>query len=274
MFLANVFNGLLVDFDAVPIVHTEKILELFEGIGDIEMYFVPKRTADRKMVYSSMARFGAYILMQFKKLYTNTLFQHSEHLYGVERDEKISADFERLQGYYARYRVLTNKFIDVSSLRLSPYEKKILFTSLMFDFSLEQGYPSEFVGKNLEIKTNDVYWISPSTLFDNYQGQASDNQEIKLKLAKWIGSPIMYDPYDSSYLETNITEVAVLNTAGIKINITNLSDPIVTRAPWTQKGPYDVSLIKCKQWDLLTSNFTDANCDDFTSKSAVLSCST
>ena len=274
VFIANVFNGLLVDYDAITNDLTLKVLELFEGIGEVEMYFIPKQTADRKMVYSSLARFGSYLLMQFKHLYGKTDFQHSQVLHGVERDNKVAQDLQTLQSYYKRYRTLLVKFIDKSSLRLNPTEKKIIFTSLMFEFSLESGYPAEFINKDVDIRSNDVYWTIPSTLFNNYQAQASNVQEIKFKLAKWIGSPVMYDTYDSNYLETNMTEVAVLNTAGTKIVMNNLTDSVRTRAPWSKVNVYDQDILKCKLWDSSISNFSSSSCSSFESTTATLSCST
>ena len=94
VFIANVFNGLLVDYDAITKDLTLKVLELFEGISNVEMYFIPKQTADRRMVYSSLARFGSFLLMQFKQHYANTDFQHSQVLNGVERENKENLDLQ------------------------------------------------------------------------------------------------------------------------------------------------------------------------------------
>ena len=144
----------------------------------------------------------------------------------------------------------------------------------MFEFSLESGYATEFIGKNVHIRSNDVYWTIPSTLFDNYQAQASDLHEIKFKLAKWIGSPVMYDTYDSNYLEANMTEVSVLNTAGVKIVMNNLTDSVRSRAPWVKSNAYNQDNLKCKLWNSSSSSFSSSSCSTFEITIATLSCST
>jgi hypothetical protein len=273
VFLANIFNGLLVDYDAIPTEKTEKVIKIFEAIGNLKIYNVPKSIEDRKLIYSAISRLGAYLLLQFKHLNSNSNFEHSKTLYGIKRQEKVEQDLNVLKGFYKRYKDLANKFIEISSIILNPTEEMITFISFMFEISLQVGYPFEFVNQELDIRSNDVFWTIPSTLFDNYQDHASNSQEIKLKLAKWTGSPIMFDTYDSNYLETNMTEVTVLNTAGVKINITNLADPIRTRAPWTKKNVYQYSLLKCKMWDSTTSGFSSSEWNSFSNTVTQLSCS-
>jgi hypothetical protein len=93
-------------------------------------------------------------------------------------------------------------------------------------------------------------------MFDNYQGWASTPQEIKLMLAKWIASPVLSSTYQSNYIDTNVTEVTVLNTAGAKIDMTNLADKIMTIEPYSKKRSYDESDLYCMQFDTSSGNFT------------------
>lgn len=89
----------------------------------------------------------------------------------------------------------------------------------------------------------------PANLFDNYQGIASVQQEIKFKLAKWIASPLLFNTTLSNYLETNVTEVGILNTAGDEIVMKNLATPIEAKEPYSKKYSYNSDLLTCKAWD-------------------------
>jgi hypothetical protein len=111
-------------------------------------------------------------------------------------------------------------------------------------------------------------------LFANHQDYASDFQEIKLKLIKWIASPILFDTYQSNYLETNVTEVGILNTAGVEIQISNLADDVEYKEPFTKFGPYNSSLLNCKSWDKVLNKFTSSGCQAFEANYTELMCQT
>lgn len=84
----------------------------------------------------------------------------------------------------------------------------------------------------------------PANIFDNYQNVASTFQEIKLKLAKWVASPLLFNTTLSSYLETNVTEIGILNTAGDEIVMNNLTTSIESKEPYSKKYSYDSSLLQ------------------------------
>ena len=60
-------------------------------------------------------------------------------------------------------------------------------------------------------------------------------------LAKWVASPIIFDMTETNYLETNVTEVIFLNTAGEKIPIENLTDNIQSKEPYAKTNTYSDS---------------------------------
>jgi hypothetical protein len=133
-------------------------MEIFEGIGYAQDYAVPKNSNDRKIVLDAINRFGSRILVEIKKHFRNTNFEHSETLYGVTRDSKIEADLVVLESYYLRYRNLLRSFIYKMSKKLNPSLSKFTYTSFNFDLSLEAGYAPNFVGLEVNIQSNDAFW--------------------------------------------------------------------------------------------------------------------
>ena len=133
-------------------------MQIFEAISKSQSFTVPKNTYDLKIVYDAITRLGAKITTQIKILYRKTNFEHSTNLYGVDLINKIKADLDVLQSMYKRYRVLLLNFIDKSTIRLNTDNPKIIYTSYMHDFSIELGFPYQFAGTDVNIKTNDVFW--------------------------------------------------------------------------------------------------------------------
>lgn len=158
IFLSNVFNGFFVDYDAISPDRTDKVMELFEGIANAPAYFVPRNVNDRRLVFDTINGFGSKLMVMIKKHFKNTDFEHSHTLHGIERENKVRDDLTKLEGLYQRYRTLLLKFIDKSALRLNPGEKKFIYTSFNYDLSLEAGYANEFVGKDVNIQSNDAFW--------------------------------------------------------------------------------------------------------------------
>jgi len=97
-------------------------------------------------------------------------------------------------------------------------------------------------------------------LFDNYQEWASEPQVIKFKLAKWIASPILFDTSQSTYLDTNVTEVGVLNTAGIEVEISNLADNLHSKDYFYRMYTYSGDLLHAKIWDNAQNKLTKDGC--------------
>ena len=60
-------------------------------------------------------------------------------------------------------------------------------------------------------------------------------------LAKWIASPVLFATMETNYLETNVTEIAFLNTAGTKIDMSGLADEIETKEPYKKMYTYQDS---------------------------------
>jgi hypothetical protein len=158
IFISNVLNGLLVDHDSISVSKNDKLMDIFEGIGYAQDYAIPKNSNDRKIVLDAINRFGSRILVEIKKHFRNTNFEHSETLYGVTRGTKVAADLVVLESYYLRYRNLLRSFIYKFSKKLNPSLSKFTYTSFNFDLSLETGYASDFAGQEVNIKSNDVFW--------------------------------------------------------------------------------------------------------------------
>lgn len=114
----------------------------------------------------------------------------------------------------------------------------------------------------------------PATVFANYQGYVSQYQEIKLLLAKWVFSPILFDFNETSYLETNVTEITFTDTSSTPIPIQNLTDNMQTKEPYTKMSSYSDSNLKCKSWKVTENKFTSEGCDSFAANSTELMCLT
>lgn len=78
----------------------------------------------------------------------------------------------------------------------------------------------------------------------------------------------------SNYLETNVTEVTVLNTAGVKIDMTNLTDPIQTKEPYKKQYSYSNDDLQCKQWSKVLNRLTSSGCEALVVNSTLLMCQT
>lgn len=133
-------------------------MEIFEGISNAPAYFVPRSPYDRKIVYDAINRFGSRLTMDIKQHFRKTNFEHSSNLYDMDREELIEKELKHKEDNYRRYIKLLNNFIDKSSLRLNPGEKKLIYTSFNFDLSLEAGYATEYKGRKINIQSNDASW--------------------------------------------------------------------------------------------------------------------
>ena len=87
-----------------------------------------------------------------------------------------------------------------------------VFRSDNFELKLSADYPQEFVDETLFITNNDMFVTTPDDLTDTAQNFASDAQEVKLRLIKWIANPFMFNDEETNFLESNITDFSILNT--------------------------------------------------------------
>ena len=110
----------------------------------------------------------------------------------------------------------------------------------------------------------------PSTIFNNYKQLTAGVQHIIMKLSKWTTSPILFNTTQSNYIETNVTDVSFLTTAGVKIQISNLSNAIVSKEPFSWKNVYDNTTIKWKAWNDTLQMFDGTYCSNFTQNETVL----
>ena len=106
IFISNVLNGLLVDYDAISPDRTGKVIDLIEGIGKAPSYSVPINAYDRKIVLDAINKAGSYVIVHLKK-YFNTDFG----------DFDSKPQLIQLEGFYLRYRTAVQGYIDKSSLR-------------------------------------------------------------------------------------------------------------------------------------------------------------
>lgn len=89
-----------------------------------------------------------------------------------------------------------------------------------------------------------------------------------------MASPIIFDMTETNYLETNVTEVIFLNTAGEKIPIENLTDNIQSKEPYAKTNTYSDSNLYWKSWDSLIERFTASGCKSFVANNTELLCQT
>lgn len=158
IFISNVLNGLLVDYDSISPDRTNKLMDLISAIGNAPAYFVPKYANDRKIVLDAINRYGARLVTHIKIHFRKTDFEHSPNIHGIQRDDLIQADLNNLQNLYLKFRIALQSFIDKSSLRLNQGENRFIYTSFNFDLSLQHGYPNNFVGRDTNIQSNDAFW--------------------------------------------------------------------------------------------------------------------
>jgi hypothetical protein len=62
--------------------------------------------------------------------------------------------------------VLFDAFIDVMVLKQNPSESKFVFRTTNFEVRLEQGYALAFKGVDFFIRSNDISWYLPTSVFD------------------------------------------------------------------------------------------------------------
>ena len=84
----------------------------------------------------------------------------------------------------------------------------------------------------------------------------------------------MFNVSQSNYLETNATEVKFFDTAGTDLGISGLSDPIVSKEPFSWKNVYDNSTLKWKAWNSTLMKFDGTYWSNFTQQETVLLCQT
>lgn len=155
--MSNIFSGMLVDHDSISENRLEKLMGLFEAISDAPSYHVPKASNDRKITFDAITRLGAKLIVYIKKHFA---YFGGQNYYKPPDQVSQATHFtlKELEDLYRRYRALLVKFMDKSSLRLNAGEVKFIYLSFNFDFTIEQGYASNFVNKDVKIQSNDVYW--------------------------------------------------------------------------------------------------------------------
>jgi len=87
-------------------------------------------------------------------------------------------------------------------------------------------------------------------------------------------SPIFSNTTETNYFETNVTEVAFLNTAGVNIEMNNLTDEIQTKEPHKKMRSYNETSLKCKSWDNSLRIFKSDGCQAFVANETQLMCQT
>jgi len=275
MFISNVFNGLFVDPDSLTDEKYNALLAIMLGIANSPAYSIPIQTEDMRIVLDAMNRLGARIGLEGKKFRQNTGFEISQTLYGVDRNALIDSTQQQLQSAYLSYINTLYIFLQQASKRLNPSKTKVVYTSFNFDVSSEIGYAADYVNKEVNIQSNDAFWKIPATVFNtNAMGWTSQFQEIKLVLAKWILSPILFDYNQTNYLETNVTQLSFLNTASDIIQIQNLSENVQHKEPYKKVQSYLESNLKCKAWDKAQNKFTSDGCESFVANDTQLLCQT
>lgn len=77
--------------------------------------------------------------------------------------------------------------------KLNPSANSKYFKGQAFELYAQSDFSTEFKDKTFKIRYNDMYWKTPSNLFENNQGQASDLHEVKLVLVKWLANPYLFE---------------------------------------------------------------------------------
>lgn len=115
---------------------------------------------------------------------------------------------------------------------------------------LEADYAVNFKNQYYKIKNNDIYWHTPASLFAENQGMASDSQEVKLRIVKWLSNPYLFELEPHGHAENNVTTFGFYNTAGDHIDvILEESDPISIVEPYLKSEGYEAEFIGCMAWN-------------------------
>ena len=103
--------------------------------------------------------------------------------------------------------------------KLNPAKNTMVFRSKSFELYAQSDYASEFKDKQFKVRSNDMYWETPSTLFALNQGQASDKHEVKLILVKWLANPYLFEQNANGHAETNVTTFSFFDLMGKHIDV-------------------------------------------------------
>lgn len=84
---------------------------------------------------------------------------------------------------------------------------------------LKASLAIDFKSKTFLIRNNDAYWITPSDLFENNQGQASDKHFVKMRIVKWLANPFLFEQKPNGFAGQNFTEFSFYDASGAQIEI-------------------------------------------------------
>lgn len=271
-YITNVLGGLLVQFDYLTSDKTATVIDLMEKIANQEFtQFYPFARETRKQVLETYSRLMSKIQTEWKVILAKTSHQLTPGLGGEVKEAAEQAIRDSEASKHTRFEAMLSTVTNKISLALNPGETEYIFRSANFEVKLMSGYPPSFYGQQLYISNNDMFIETPADLTSLAQDFASDVQEVKLRMIKWIASPILSNPSESNLLETNITDITFLNTKGEEITLANLVTPLVVAAPFKKSTSHPVEFLKCKIWNPATSMFDDSN-NTFQSFDAVLPC--
>lgn len=275
-YICNVLLGLLQEYDVVPESKSQAVIDLLKVMSEHSFTsFFPLEREQRKIVLEAYGRGLSRLLTQQKIEQAKTRHLHSSEKFGQEREDLIVAQKVAVGSSQNLFDTMINSVINKISMSLNPGLADFIYRNDdIFEIKLSAGYPTAFYGKTLTIKNNDMNIVTPADLTSNQKEWASDQQEVKMKLIKWISNPVNFK-FDQSYLmEMNITEFTLLNTAGDPIVMDNLTTPITVKDVYHQTTTYPEELIMCKIWNDATQSFDETNGGAVRVVEDVLPCST
>lgn len=256
-FIANVFRGFLKDPDVVPSTSLAKMVTLMKKCADAPITTYWPFTRDvRRGLLETMNRILGRLHLERKLMLVSTPHEHGSGLYGYARELAMNTSYDSLKALMKDTDYMINKYVDTITLKLNPTESEFVYKTTNIEVKLKADQPYNLRNNEFFIKSNDVFFTIPNDIYATAQSQASDHQEIKLKMMKWMANPFIYEPEEKAHVENNVTTLTILNTAGREIRIQNISTPINIMMPYSKSKNLHDSSLRCKFWDETNQEFS------------------
>ena len=112
------------------------------------------------------------------------------------------------------------------------------------------------------VQTKDAFWDFPTSLFNNCQGVASPQQEVRRQMIKNIIDPFKFEMNPGAFTEGNITTVGFYTLGNNEIPVTlNANNFVAYVDPFNQTLGFDMEFLRCMAWnDTQMSYQYDGSC--------------
>ena len=256
-FIANVLRGFLKDPDVVPSSSLSKMVTLMKKCVDSPVTTYWPFTRDvRRGLLETLNRILGRLHLERKLMMIATPHEHGAGLYGYERELAMNVSHDAVKLLMKDTDYMINKYVDTIALKLNPTESEFVYKTTNLEVKLKADQPYNLRNNEFFIKSNDVFFTIPNDIYATAQSQASDHQEIKLKMMKWMADPFNFAPEEKARVDNNVTTLTILNTAGNEISIQNLSTPINIMMPYQKGKSIHDSALRCKYWNDAAQEFS------------------